>query len=343
MHKSIKVQGEKMMKKWLGLIVLSLVVFLAACGQSEKEDSQAGNEDAEFVIGVTQIVEHPSLDRATEGFMKAVEDSGLNVEFIVENAQNDNSNNQLIAQKLVGDNVDLIFANSTPSALSALNETTEIPIVFTSVTDPVDSKLIESFESPGGNVTGTADLAPDSIPKTVKLMKELGFNSIGLIYNASEANSVTQIDLVNEVAKEEGLETIEKTVSASSEVRQATESLIGSADAIFIITDNTVVSALESVLIVGENENIPVFVGELDSVERGGFAAYGFDYYDIGYEAGEKAVEILKDGKSPADIPSTYPQNVKLQINGDVLEQLQIELPENIKEEAEIITTEEDN
>ena len=330
-----------MMKKWLGLIVLSVVVLLAACGQSE--NGQSGSGEDEFVIGVTQIVEHPSLDRATEGFMKAIEDAGLNVDFVVENAQNDNNNNQLIAQKLVGDNVDLIFANSTPSALSALNETTEIPIVFTSVTDPVDTKLIESFDSPGGNVTGTADLAPDSIPKTVKLIKELGFNSIGLIYTASEANSVTQIELVNEVASEEGLETIEKTVSASSEVRQATESLIGSADAIFIITDNTVVSALESVLIVGENENIPVFVGELDSVARGGFAAYGFDYYDIGYEAGEKAVEILQDGKSPADVPASYPQNVKLQINGDALEQLQLELPENIKEEAEIITTEEGN
>lgn len=330
-----------MMKKWLGLIVLSVVVLLAACGQSE--NGQSGSGEDEFVIGVTQIVEHPSLDRATEGFMKAIEDAGLNVDFVVENAQNDNNNNQLIAQKLVGDNVDLIFANSTPSALSALNETTEIPIVFTSVTDPVDTKLIESFDSPGGNVTGTADLAPDSIPKTVKLIKELGFNSIGLIYTASEANSVTQIELVNEVASEEGLETIEKTVSASSEVRQATESLIGSADAIFIITDNTVVSALESVLIVGENENIPVFVGELDSVARGGFAAYGFDYYDIGYEAGEKAIEILQDGKSPADVPASYPQNVKLQINGDVLEQLQLELPENIKEEAEIITTEEGN
>ena len=332
-----------MMRKTLGILVLSLVFLLASCGQSENGDNESGTSDEQLVIGVTQIVEHPSLDRATEGFMKAIDESDLNVEFIVENAQNDNSNNQLIAQKLVGDNVDLIFANSTPSALSVLNETTEIPIVFTSVTDPVDAQLIESFESPGGNVTGTADLAPDSIPKTVKLMKELGFHSIGLIYNASEANSVTQIDLVNEVAAEEGMETIEKTISSSSEVRQAAESLIGSADAMFIITDNTVVSALESVLIVGESENIPVFVGELDSVERGGFAAYGFDYYDIGFEAGEKAIEILKDGKSPADIPATYPQNVKLQINGDVLEQLQIELPENIKEEAEIVSTEEDS
>ncbi|MGM8214716.1 ABC transporter substrate binding protein [Bacillaceae bacterium W0354] len=335
------------MKKRIRLILSSvaLILILAACGTSSNEDGngdgKTGDND-KFVIGVTQIVEHPSLDRATEGFMKAVQDAGLNVEFVVENAQNDNNNNQLIAQKLVGDKVDLIFANSTPSAQSVLNETEEIPIVFTSVTDPVGAKLIDSFESPGGNVTGTADLAPDTIPNTVKLIKEMGYQSIGLVYNAAEANSVTQIDLVNEVAAEEGLKTVEKTISSSSEVKQATEALVGSADAIYIITDNTVVSALESVLIVGESEQIPVFVGELDSVARGGLAAFGFDYYDIGYEAGEKAVEILKNGKSPSEVPATYPQNVILKINEDAAERMGVELTDELKERAELVTTEED-
>lgn len=325
------------MKKWLGVIIASLLLLLVACGQSENKDSQGGSGEDKFVIGITQIVEHPSLDRATEGFMQAVKDANLNVEFVVENAQNEQNNNQLIAQKLVGDKVDLIFANSTPSAQSVLNETTEIPIVFTSVTDPVGSKLIDSFESPGGNVTGTADLAPDTIPSTIKLIKDLGFTSVGLVYNAAEANSVAQIDLVNEAAKEEGINTVEKTIATSSEVKQATEALIGSVDSILIITDNTVVSALESVLLVAEAENLPVFVSELDSVKRGGFAAFGFDYYDIGYEAGEKAVEILKDGKSPSEIPASYPQKLRLLINEKVLKNLGIELPEEIKEKAELI------
>ncbi|WP_175615289.1 ABC transporter substrate-binding protein [Piscibacillus halophilus] len=337
------------MKRLMTLLTMvSMVLVLAACGTSSDAESNGGssengNEEQTFTVGISQIVEHPSLNRATEGFKEALLDAGLDVEFVEEIAQGDNNNNQMIAQKFVSDEVDLIFANSTPSAQSALNETSDIPVVFTSVTNPVGAELVESMEEPGGNVTGTADMHPETLPKTVELISDLDHETVGLIYNASEQNSVAQIESVKELAEENGLDTTESTVSSSSEVKQAAESLVGKADVFLVITDNTVVSALETMLMVGQDHNVPVVVSEHDSVKRGGFAAYGFDYFDIGFEAGEKAVEILKDGKSPSEIPAQYPQNLKLMINEEAAERMGVELSDEIKEEAELVTTEKDD
>ena len=251
---------------------------------------------------MTQIVQHPSLDEASKGFKDALTESGLSVEFDEQNAQNNQSNSLTIANNFVGDKVDLIFANSTPSALSAKNATNDIPIVFTSVTDPVAAKLVTSMDKPGENVTGTTDSHPEAIANTVKFIaEEMGAKTIGTVYNSGETNSTVQVNNMKAEAEKLGLKVVEASVSTSAEVKKAAESLIGDADVFYIITDNTVVSGLESVAGVANDKDIPLFVGELDSVNRGGFAAYGFSYYDIGHEAGEKAVEILKDGKKAGE------------------------------------------
>ncbi|HEY4622532.1 MAG TPA: ABC transporter substrate-binding protein, partial [Solibacillus sp.] len=309
----------------LSFVLFGLLFVLAACGGEEKETSSNGSAGEAgatktFKIGTTQIVEHPSLDAAKEGFKKAIEDAGIKAEYVDESANGDNSNNMTIAQKLVSENVDLIFANSTPSAQAAKSATADIPIIFTSVTDAIGAELIDSMEQPGANVTGTIDLHPETMPKTVAFLKELGAKNVGMIYNAGEQNSVAQIAAVKELATKEGVTIVDTAVSASSEVKQAAESLIGKVDAFYVVTDNTVVSALESVVDVANTNTLPLIVGELDSVERGGLAAYGFDYYDIGYEAGQMAAQVLLEGKTPADIPSAYPANLKLVINKAVAE-----------------------
>lgn len=329
------------MKKSLrGLAVLGLVgsVLLSGCGTEKSGTASDSNEAVDFTIGVTQIVEHPSLDAAFDGFKKALEDQGVAAEYDIQIAQGDQNNNQTIANNFVGDEVDLIFANSTPSALSALNATKDIPIVFTSVTDAIGSGLVESMDNPSGNVTGTTDTHPDAIPNVVQFLKDYYPNTtVGMIYNSGEQNSIAQIDLVKEALKNTDLKLEEATVSSSSEVKQAVESLIGKADVFYIITDNTVVSALESVVQVSNDNDIPLFVGELDSVKRGGFAAYGFDYFDIGYEAGEMAAQILKDGKQPSELPVQYPQKLKLQINKTAAQEMNIEWKEEWNNIAEII------
>ncbi len=328
------------MKK-LSFLLFGLVLMLAACGSGgsssteskgdEKNNaSESGSaDDKTYKIGITQIVEHPSLDAATEGFKKAIEDSGLKVEYDPQIAQGDNSLNTTIANNLVSANVDLIFANSTPSAQAAATATSDIPVIFTSVTDAVGAQLIASMEAPGKNVTGTIDLHPDTITKTVALLKDLGAKNVGMVYNAGEQNSVAQVTEVKKIMGEQGLTVKDASAATSADVKQAAESLIGKVDAFYIITDNTVVSALESVIDVATANKLPLIVGELDSVARGGLAAYGFEYFDIGYEAGQMAVKILKGETTPAETPAQYPQNLKLLVNKKVADALGIEIKDS--------------
>ncbi|QFT89210.1 ABC transporter substrate binding protein [Bacillus sp. THAF10] len=318
------------------LASLACVALLAGCGT----DATGGDSKEQIVIGVTQIVEHPSLDAAFDGFKKALEDNGYkegeNVKFDVQVAGGDPNNNKTIADKFVADEVELIFANSTPSAQSALQATKEIPIVFTSVTDPVGAELVASFDKPGENITGTSDTHPDAIASTINfIVDEIGAKNIGVLYNAGEQNSVVQVKNIKELAEAKGASLVEASVSTSAEVQQAAESLIGRVDAIYIPTDNTVVSAFQTVVGVANNEQIPLFAGELDSMKLGAVAASGFSYYDLGYETGLMAVQILKGEKKPSEIPVAYPQNLKLVINTNAAEAQGVEIKEEWTEIAE--------
>lgn len=312
----------------------ALTFALAACGGDDEPattdgaSTDGGSEATEtYKVGVSQFVTHPSLDDATKGFKAALEEAGLDVEYVDKNANGEQPNAQSIAQELVSSDIDLIFANATPSAQAVAGATKDIPIVFTSVTDAVGAELVASMEAPGGNVTGTVDLHPDTIKNTVDfLVNELGAKKVGTVYNTGEQNSVVQIEAVKEALDAAGVELVEAAVSTSAEVKTAAESLVGKVDSFYIITDNTVVSALESVVDVANTNKLPMMVGELDSVARGGLGAYGFSYYDIGFEAGQKAVEILKDGKSAGEIPATYPANLTLTINEATLGNLGLEL-----------------
>ena len=313
-------------------VIFSTTLLLAACGDGEVKDKATSSK--KYKIGVSQIVEHPSLNAAYDGFKKALEDAGIDVEYDVQIAQGDNSANTTIATNLVSADVDLIFANSTPSAQAAASATTEIPIVFTSVTDAVGAELVDSMESPGGNVTGTIDAHPDAISNTMKFLKEeLGAKNVGMVFNSGEQNSRAQVDAVKEMLKDMDMTVVEASVATSADVKQATESLLGKVDSMYIITDNTVVSALESVISVANDNKIPMMVGEFDSVKRGGLAAYGFEYFDIGYEAGQMAVKILKGESKPADLPVQIPQKLKLIMNKDTASTLGIDIKDEWKAE----------
>ncbi len=321
-----------MNKKRFSLLALTATaaLALAACGGDKASDDSSKADGKTYNVGILQYVEHPSLNEATKGFKAALDEAGLNVKYQEENAQGDSATNTTAANNLVGSNPDLIFANATPSAQAVAAATTDIPEIFTSVTDAVGAQLITSMEKPGGNVTGTVDTHPDAITNTVKFLAEqLNAKTVGMVFNSGEQNSRVQVDAAKEAAKKYGVTIKEASAATSSEVKQATESLVDDVDAFYIITDNTVVSALESVLDVAEAKKKPVMVGELDSVERGGLGAYGFSYYDIGKEAGEMAAEILEDGKKPADIPAAYPANLKFEINQETADQLGIDIKDD--------------
>lgn len=335
-----------MIKKLKAVATVGLMgaLLLAGCGSNEKTGSgdsgSAGGGESEktYKVGLTQIVEHPSLDAATAGFKKALEESGLKIEYDEQNAQNDLNNAQTIANNFVGDKVDLIFANATPSAQSALNATTDIPVIFTSVTDPIGAGLIDSFEEPGGNVTGTSDMFPDAIAQTVDfIVKDFGAKKIGTIYNTGEQNSTVQVDQIKEALKDTDVELVERSVATTADVKAAAESLIDKVDVIYIITDNTVVSALDTVIQVSNENDIPLFVGETDSVEKGAFAAFGISYEAIGYEAGQMAVQILKGEKKPSELPAKYPSEIKLVINKKAAEEMSVDLKEEWNDIAEFL------
>lgn len=307
-----------MRRKVKGLsIALAGMLLLAGCGSKESSGgAEKGGADEEFTVGISQFAPHPSLDAATEGFKKALEDKGVKVKFDDQNAQADMNNTQTIAKNFVGDKVDLIFANATPSATAALNATKDIPIIFTSVTDPVGAGLVEAFDKPGKNITGTTDNHPEATRKTIHFITdEIKAKNIGVIYNSGEQNSEVQVKEVKKLAEEKGAKLVEVSVANTSEVKQAAESLVGRVDAIYVPTDNTVVTALDSVIAVANSKKIPLFVGELDSMKKGAVAASGFSYYDLGYQSGLMAVDILTGKKKASEINVELPSSLKLVIN----------------------------
>lgn len=309
----------------LAIAIISVTV-LAACSSDGASETSGNGDENTYNVGATQIVEHPSLDEAYRGFQAALKDAELDVEYDLQSAQGDPNNVNPIANNFVADDVDLIFANSTPSALGAVQATGDIPIVFTSVTDAVDAGLVKSMDEPGDNVTGVQDLHPEAIQKTVEFIDTYFEDAnVGLIYNAGEQNSVTQIEAVKTAMKDTSLSLSERTVASSAQVQQAATTLVGKADVFYVVTDNTVVSALDSVIGVANEQDIPLIVGEPDSLKKGGFATYGIDYYTIGYRTGEMAAAILTGEKTTKDIPVEHPSEIQLFINKQGAEKQGIE------------------
>ncbi len=282
-------------------------------------------------IGITQIVEHPALDANRQGIIDRLAElgykEGRDVVYDIQIAQGNIATANLIAKKFVGDKVDLIVAIATPTAVAAAKATRDIPIVISAITDPVGAKLVESLERPGRNVTGTTDLSP--VKDQLALFKEiaLGVRRIGIIYNAGEPNSVTLVKLARQAARELGYEIVEATVANSAGVMAAAKSLVGRADAVYVPTDNTVVSALEAVVKVCQDNDMPLITGDTDSVARGSIAALAIDYYELGRQTGDMIARILK-GANPAEMPVETLKNFELHVNVKSARAMGVELPE---------------
>jgi len=288
-------------------------------------------------IGVTQIVEHPALDAARQGFIDRMAElgfvPGVNVIYDIQSAQGDQGTALTIAQKFAADRVDLVLAIATPTAQAAAQVIRDIPILITAVTDPVSAGLVESIERPGTNVTGTSDLTP--VRAQLELLKALvpGVRRVGVLYNAGEVNSVVQVALAREAAADLGFEMVEATVVNSAEVLQAAQSLVGRVDALYLPTDNTVVSAIESVIFVAERVRLPLIAGEDLSVERGALATVGLDYYQLGRQTADIAFRVLQ-GEDPAEIPIQYQEEISLVVNVSAAARMGVVIPEELLQKA---------
>ncbi|RRF98139.1 MAG: ABC transporter substrate-binding protein [Coriobacteriaceae bacterium] len=268
---------------------------LAACSGASGEKK--------YKIGVLQLTEHDALDAANAGLVQALDDSGISYTIDQQNAQNDQSACQTIAQKLVNDGDDLILAIATPAAQAVAGATTEIPIVGTAITDFAASGLVTSNDAPGGNVTGTSDLTP--VAEQFDLLMQLLPNAktVGVLYCTAESNSDVQVQMAEAAAKERNLTVTRYSVSNSNEIQQVVESMVGKVDACYAPTDNTIAAGMATVSMVANENKLPVICGEKGMVDNGGLATYGIDYNKLGYKAGEMAVKILKGESKPADMP----------------------------------------
>lgn len=349
------------MKKKLGMILAMslLLVGVVACGSNAgngkaanggnaggtgtENSAGAGNtsdsDNKTYKIAISQIVEHPSLDATREGFLDALKDAGIvegeNLKLDYNNAQGDQTNNMTIAQKIAGEKYDLVLAIATPPAQAVAQQVKNSPILFAAVTDPVDAKLVDNLDHPGGNISGASDTNPEAITKLMDFIAEhfKEVKSVGLVINQGEPNAVVMANHAEKALEAHGIKMVKASVTNTSEVKQAAESLVGRVDALYITLDNMVVEAASTVIQVANDNDIPFFSSDRDTVEKGAFATIGFKYYDHGYQVGQMAVDVLKNGKNVGDLKVTVPDKLDLIMNLKAAAEQGIEVTDAMKDE----------
>ncbi|MBP6952291.1 MAG: ABC transporter substrate-binding protein [Alphaproteobacteria bacterium] len=286
-------------------------------------------------VAVGQIVEHPALDMLRESLKKGLEEKGFvegkNLIWTYENAQGSPTTAVQIAHKLTSLNPNVIVTFSTPMTQAAAAATTVIPIVFGAVSDPVAAKL-----SGHKNVTGLTDFVPPQ--QQIDLIKSFipDVKTIGVIFNSGEANSQKQVQDIKNIAELQDIKIMEVTVSKSAEVSTATKTLVGKVNAILLPTDNTVISALESIIKIGIHNKIPIFGSDIDIVRRGAVAAYGVNWRESGFTLAEMVSHIL-EGTSLEEIPIQNPQQLVFHINLRAAEKMGLHVPKNLQKKADLV------
>ena len=288
--------------------VVSLILALTLCIGSCIALSSCGGDD-KYQIGIVQLVEHPALDAATEGFKQAIIDElgAENVVFDYQNAQNDANTCSTIVNQFVATGVDLIMANATPSLQAAAAATDTIPILGTSITEYGVALDIDNFSGTvGGNISGTSDLAP--LDLQAKMITDWVPNAtkVGLLYCSSEANSAYQVKVVKSELEKKGISVTEYPFTDSNDLAAVCQSAAQNCDAIYVPTDNTVADNTSVIDGIFEPAGIPVIAGEEGICSGCGIATLSISYYDLGYATGLMAVKILRDGENISNMPIEY-------------------------------------
>lgn len=309
------------MKKHLIAVLLVLMLVVTACGKKEPakentttEKTQTQTTGEAKKIGIIQLADHVALDRSREGFVNELKKEGVNVEFDVVNAQGELAQIPTIISKFKSNKVDLIYAIATPAAQGAKNAVKDIPIVFSAVSNPVDSELVASNEKPGGNVTGVSDYYSAQAQMETFLEGFPNVKKLGVLYSTNEANSVFQVNELKEIAKHFNLELEIKAVNNVNDVSTAMASLTPNMDAFVCITDNLVSASSKVIAERLKEAKIPSLAYESGPVENGLLMSEGVDFEALGAEAGKMAAEILS-GKKPQDIPVFYAQDAVKVVN----------------------------
>ncbi len=324
----------------LGMSVLADETEAESAAAAETEAESAAEEaaelyDGEFTIGISQFAEHGSLDNCRTGFLEGlaqegiVEGQNLTVEY--QNAQTDTGTASTISDSFVSDGVDLICAIATPSAASAYASTmeTDIPVIYTAVTDPVAAGLATEDGVPVGNITGTSDKLP--VAEQLQMIREVmpDATKIGILYTTSEANSLSTIEEYKTLAPDYGFEIVDSGINTIADVDMAAAELVGEVDCISNLTDNTVVEALQTVLSYANEANIPVFGSEIEQVRNGCLSSMGIEYIDLGIQTGKMAAKVLKGEAAASEMNYEVCKDAYLYVNLEVAENLGITFSED--------------
>ena len=336
---------KHMKKKTIAMVLAALAAMtsLTACSGGQTASSGTdGGEDGTYTIGVVQYATHPSLDNCYEGFLKGLADEGFvegeNLTIDFQNAQGDTANCDLMAKTMVTSRVDLLAGIATPAVMSEYSaaKSSDIPIVFTAVSDPVSAGLVQSIEQPGSNCTGTSDVLP--LEKQVKMIRAFlpDATKIGVIYTTSEPNSVSHLEKLQGIAADNGFEVIAVGVTNSSEVASAAASVVAQgADCINNFTDNNVVDNLSAVIKAANDGGIPVFGSEIEQVKNGCLASESIDYVALGEQTGRMAARILS-GEDASTMTVEEVEYATPVYNSEVLEALGLTLPADYQDAQDV-------
>ena len=312
------------------LLAPLLVVGILLTSLISLHQLKADKKKDVFRIGISQFITHQSLDATREGFVDELAKQGYvegkNIEIDLQNAQGEQRNLKTISQQLA-ESSDVVLAIATPSAQSLANTTQTTPVIFSAVTDPVNAKLVESREHPGGNVTGTSDQSSDAISTQINLIKKVlpKAKTIGILYTQSEPNSVVQKDEAKRLLEEKGFTVVEKTILDSNNVKAAAESLMAEVDMVFVPTDNIISSTMETVKQVSIKHKVPVFGGSTEMIAVGGLYNYGTNYEELGRQTARMLIRVLK-GEKPENIAVELPEKLELHTNKEMADALGIDI-----------------
>ena len=309
-----------MKKTKLPLLILPLSLFtLVGCNK------------AKYNIGICQLIKHDALDAATKGFMDAVKEGlgASNVKFDLQNAAGDSGTCVTISNSFVSKNMDLIMANATPALQAAANSTTTIPVLGTSITEyGVALGLTDFNGTVGGNISGTSDLAP--LNEQAQMVTDVfpDATKVGLLYCSAEANSLYQVQVVEQELQAKGLTTTRMSFADSNDISSVLNGSINNIDVLYIPTDNTAASCTSTINSICSSHNVPVVAGEEGLCKGCGAITLSISYYNLGVKTGQMAVEILKDGKDISTMPIAYDENPVKKYNPTICDALGITVPE---------------
>lgn len=307
-------------------------------------DTKGGSDNTSYTISIAQYAEHGSLDNCREGFILGLAAEGIvegeNLTINYQNAQADSGLSAQIADQFVSQDPDMICAIATPIALSCYNAAmdSDIPVIYTAITDPVAAQVATQDKMPVGNMTGTSDKLP--VDAQLQLIRDIlpEAKKIGILYTTSEVNSISTIEEYKEKAGDFGFEIVDMGISTLADLPIAVDSLLSKVDCINNLTDNTVVQGLPTVLAKANEKKIPVFGSEIEQVKNGCLAAAGIDYIELGKKTGEMAAKILKGEATAGEMPFETFEDAEIYFNQAVADSLDIHIDSSVIEGAEIFT-----